>query len=101
MQTECNFDALIRAAQALRLPHADGVERQPLPFLWADGKAHVILAGADSFTKKSPGAMACHCCGKHRQTVLQRFGGAEVAMPAIEGGPPLTGVYHSVKVPHP
>ena len=27
MQTECNFDAQIQAAQALRLPHADGVER--------------------------------------------------------------------------
>ena len=35
--------------------HADGVERQPLLFLRADGKAHVILAEGDSFTKKSPG----------------------------------------------
>ena len=58
-------------------------------FLWTDGEAHVILAGGDSFAKKSPGAMVCHCCGKNRQSVPQRFGGAEVAMASIEGRPRL------------
>ena len=96
MQTECNFDAQIGAAKALRLPHADGVERRPLLFLWAHGKAHVILAGADSFAKKSPGTMVCHCCGKNRQTVPQRFAGAEVAMAGIEGQPRLTCVFRDI-----
>ena len=96
MQTECNFGAQIRAAPALRLPHVDGVERQPLLFLRADGKAHVILAGGDSFAKKSPGAMVCHCCGKTRQTVLQRFSGAEVAMANIAGRLRLTGVFRDI-----
>ena len=96
MQNECNFDAQIRAAQALRLHHANRVEHHPLLFLWADGKAHVILAGGDSFTKKSPGAMVGHCCGKNCGSVLQRFRGAEVAMAGIEVRPRLTGVFHEI-----
>ena len=96
MQTECNFDAKIRAAQPLPLPHAYGVERQPWLCRRADGKAHVILAGGGSFTKKDPGAMVCHCCGKNRETVLQQFGGAKVAMAGIEGRPRLTAVFRDI-----
>ena len=68
MQTEFSFDAQIRAANALCLPHVDGVDREPLLFLRADGKGHVILAGGESVTKKSSGAMVCHCCGQNRET---------------------------------
>ena len=46
--------------------------------------------------KKSPGAMVCHCCGKHRQTMVQRFRGAEVAMVGIVGRPRLTGVFRDI-----
>ena len=96
MQTECNVDSQLRAAQALRLPHADGVERQPLLFLRADGKAHLILVGGECFTKKSLGGMVRHCCGKNREAVLHRFGAAEVAMAGIEGRSRLTGVFHDI-----
>ena len=66
MQSECDFDTQLRAATALQLPHADGVAHSPLFFVRADGKAHIMLAGGDGFTKKSPGAMVCHCCGANR-----------------------------------
>ena len=54
MQSECDFDTQLRAATALQLPHADGVACSPLFFVRADGKAHIMLAGGDGFTKKSP-----------------------------------------------
>ena len=85
MQSECDFDAQIGAAEVFCLPYTDGVECEPLFFLRADGKAHVILTGEDGFTKKSPRAMVCDCCGKNREAVLQRFGGGEVAIAGIEG----------------
>ena len=80
MQLACDFDAQMRAAVALQLPHVDGLARNPLFFLRADGKTHIMLAGGDGFTKKSPGAMVCHCCGANRSTVLRKFGGQEVAL---------------------
>ena len=57
----------------------------------------MILAGGDSFTKKSPGAMVCRCYGKNCENVLQRFGGAEVAMACIEGRLRLTGVFREIR----
>ena len=80
MQSECDFDTQLRTATALPLPHADGVARSSLLFVHADGKAHIMLAGGGCFTKKSPGAMVCHCYGANRETVLRKFGGQEVAM---------------------
>ena len=62
MQSECDFHAQLCAAVALELPHADGLAHNPL-FLRADGKAHIMLAGEDGFTKKSRGANGPHCCG--------------------------------------
>ena len=85
MQSECGFDAQIRVAKALCLPHTDGVERDPLFFLRADGKAHMILACGDGFTKTTPGAMVCHCCGKNMETVLQCFGGARWPWHKLKG----------------
>ena len=96
MQTECNFDAQIRAAQALCLPHADKVECQLLPFVRADGRARVIMARGAFFAKESLGAMICHCCGKNGQIVLQWFGGPELAMAGIEGPTRLTGVFRDI-----
>ena len=93
MQSECDFDTQLRAATALQLPHADGVARSPLFFVRADGKDHIMLAGGDGFTKKSPGAMVCHCCGANRETVLRKFGGQEVAVEGIKGHVRLTGVF--------
>ena len=78
MKSESDFDTQLRTATALQLPHADGVARSPLFFVRADGKAHIMLAGGDGFTKKSPGAMVCQCCGANRETVLRKFGGQEV-----------------------
>ena len=75
MPSECDFDAQLRAAVAVQLPHADGVARNPLFFLRADGKAHIMLAGGDGFTKKSPRAMVCRCCGANRSMVLRKFWG--------------------------
>ena len=74
MQSECDFDTQLRAATALPLPRADGVARSPLFFVRADGKAHIMLAGGDGFTKKSPGAMVCHCCGANRETISASSG---------------------------
>ena len=54
MQSDFDFDAQLRVAVALPLPHADGLARSPLFFLQADGKAHIMLAGGDGFTTKSP-----------------------------------------------
>ena len=96
VQSECDFDTQLRAATALQLPHADGVARSPLFFVWADGKAHIMLAGGDGFTKKSPGAMVCHCCGANRETVLPKFGGQEVALEGIKGHVRLTGVFRDI-----
>ena len=96
MQLDCDFDAQIRAVAALRLPHTDGVDCEMLFFLLADCKAHVILDGGDGFTEKSPGAMMCHCCGKNRETVLQRFGGGEMAMASIVGQVRATGVCRGI-----
>ena len=93
MQSECDFDTQLRAATALQLPHADGVARSPLFFVRADGKAHIMLAGGDGFTKKSPGAMVCHCCGANREMVLRKFGGQEVALEGIKGHVRRTGVF--------
>ena len=96
MRSECDFDAQLRAAVALQLPHADGVARSPLMFLPADGKAHIMLAGGDGFTKKSPGAMVCQCCGANRATVLRKVGGQEVALEGIKGNVRLTGVFRDI-----
>ena len=96
MQSECDFDTQLRAATALQLPHADGVARSPLFFIRADGKAHIMLAGGDGFTKKSPGAMVCHCCGANNETVLRKFGGQEVALEGIKGHVRLTGVFRDI-----
>ena len=96
MQSQCDFDTQLRAATALQLPHADGVTRSPLFFVRADGKAHIMLAGGDSFTKKSPGAMVCQCCGANRETVLRKFGGQEVAVEGIKGHARLTGVFRDI-----
>jgi hypothetical protein len=96
MQSECDFDTQLRAATALQLPHADGVARSPLFFVRADGKAHIMLAGGDGFTKKSPGAMVCHCCGANSETVLRKFGGQEVALEGIKGHVRLTGVFRDI-----
>ena len=51
-----------------------------------------MLAGGDGFTKKSPGAMVCHCCGTNRSTALPKFGGQEVALEGIKRRARLTGV---------
>ena len=96
MQSECDFDTQLRAATALQLPHADGVARSPLFFVRADGKAHIMLAGGDGFTKKRPGAMVCHCCGANSATVLRKFGGQEVALEGIKGHVRLTGVFRDI-----
>ena len=96
MQSECDFDTQLRAARALQLPHADGVARSPLFFVWADGKAHIMLAGGDGLTKKSPGAMVCHCCGANHETVLGKFGGQEVALEGIPGHVRLTGAFRGI-----
>ena len=93
MQSECNFHAQHRAVVALQLPHVDGLARSPLFLLRADGKAHIMLAGGDNFTKKRPGAMVCHCCGANRSTVLRKFGGQEVVLQRIKGCARLTGVF--------
>ena len=63
MQSECDFDTQLRAAAALQLQHADGVARSLPFFVWADGKAHIMLAGGDGFTDKSLGSMVCPCRG--------------------------------------
>ena len=66
--------------------------RAPLFFVRANGKAHVLLARGDGFAKRSPRAMVCHCCIKNRDTVLRRFGSAEVANAGIEGTVHFTGL---------
>ena len=93
MQAECDFDTQLRTATALQLPHADGMARSPLFFVRADGKAHIMLAGRDGFTKKSPRAMVCHCCGANRETVLRKFGGKQVAQEGIKGLVRPTGLF--------
>ena len=93
MQLECDFDTELRAATALQLPHGDGVAHSPLFFVRADGKAHIMLAGGDGFTSKSPGDMVCQCYGANRETVLRKFGGQEVALEGIKGHVRLTGVF--------
>ena len=70
--------------------------RSPLFFVPADGKAHIMLAGGDGFTKKSPRAMVCHSCGANRETVLRKFGGQEVALEGINGHVRLTGVFRDI-----
>ena len=55
-----------------------------------------MLAGGDRFTKKSPGAMVCHCCGANRETVLRKFGGQEVAPEGIKGHVRLIGVFRDI-----
>ena len=37
-------------------------------FLWADGRAHVLLVGDYASAKQSPGAMVRHSCNKNRDT---------------------------------
>ena len=96
MQLECDFDTRLPAATALQLPHADGVARKPLFFVRADGKAHIMLAGGDGFTKKRPGDMVCQCCGANRETVLRKFKGQEVALEGIKGHVRLTGVFRDI-----
>ena len=96
MQSECDFNTHLRAATALQLPHADGVVRSPLFFFRADGKAHIMMAGGDGFTKKSPGTMVCHCCGANRDTVSRKFGRQEVALEGIKGHVRLTGVFRDI-----
>ena len=96
MQSECDFDAQLRAAVALQLPHADGLEHSPLFFLRADRKAHILLAGGDNFTKKSPGGMVCHYCSANRSTVLRKFGGQEVALEGLKGRARLSGVFRDI-----
>ena len=83
MQSECDFDTQLWVATALQLPHADGVARSPLFFVRADARAHIMLAGEDGFTKQSPRAMVCHCCGANGETVLRKFEGQEVAPEGI------------------
>ena len=85
MQWECDFDTQLRAGTALQLPHEDGVTRSPLLLVRADGKAQIMLAGGDGFTKMSLGAMVCHCCGANRETVLRKFGGQEVSLGNNQG----------------
>ena len=96
MQLECDFDTELRAATALQRRHAAGVARSSLFFVWVDGKTHIMLAGGDGFTKKSPGAMVCHCCGANRETVLRKFGGQEVALEGIKGHVRPTGVFRDI-----
>ena len=96
MQSECDFDTQLHAATALQVPHADGVAHSPLFFVRADGKAHMMLAGGDGFTKESPGAIVCHCCGANREKVLRKFGGKEVALEGIKGHIRLTGVFRDI-----
>ena len=55
-----------------------------------------MSAGGDGFTKKSPGAMVCHCGGADRSTVLRKFGGQEVALQGIKGRARLTGVFRDI-----
>ena len=40
--------------------------------------------------------MVCHCCGKNRETILQQFGGAEVANASLEGLVCVTGVLRDI-----
>ena len=96
MQSECDFNAQLRPAVALQLPHANGLARSPLFFLRAYGKTHSMLAGGDGFTKKSPGAMVCHGCGVNRSTVWRKFGGQEVAPSGIKGRAHVTGIFRDI-----
>ena len=93
MQLECDFDAQLYAAVALQLPHADWLARSPLCFLRADGKANIMSAGGDGFTKKNSRAMVCHRCGVNRSMVLRKFGGQEVALQGIKGPARVTGEF--------
>ena len=96
MQSECDFDTQLRAATALQLPHAYGVPRSPLFFVRVDGKAHIMLAGGDGFTKKSPWAIVSHYCGANRETGLRNFGGQGVALEGIKGHVRLAGVLRDI-----
>ena len=62
----------------------------------ADGKAHIMLAGGDGFTKKSPGTMVCHCCGGNLETILRKLGGQEVAVEGNKGHVRRTGVFRDI-----
>ena len=86
MRAECDFASHPIAMGALQQRHADGVAHNPLFFLLADAKAHIIPAGADGFTKKSTGAIVCHSCGGNCAMTLCKSGGQEVALDGI-GGP--------------
>ena len=96
MQSESDFDTQLRAATDLELLHADGVAPGHLFFVRVDGKAHIMLAGGDGFTKKSPGAMVCQCCGANHETALRKLGGQEVALKGIKGHVRLTEVFPDI-----
>ena len=92
LQNQCDFDGQLRAAAIAKLPQDDEGVHASLFFLRANGKAYVLLAGGDGFAKQSPGAMVCHCCSKDRDTILGRFGSAEVASAGMAGTLRFTGV---------
>ena len=85
LPNECDFAGQIRAAATAKLPHEDGAAHALVFFLWAHGKAHGLLAGGHGSAKQSPGAMLCRCCSENRDTLLPRFGSAEVANAGIQG----------------
>ena len=54
------------------------------------------LLGMMALQSKARGAFVCQCCSKNDDTVLRRFGGAEVANAGIEGTVRFTGAFRVI-----
>lgn len=82
------FDGQLRELERTPVP-VHGTERLVLPFLCADGKAQVFMAGCDDWKSKGVTACICWACGGNRATIMAAFGRpAAIAQPLVQGLPP-------------
>ena len=92
---DLDLDRQLRSLQDVRI-RVEGVEMDVLPFLCADSKAHVIMAGGAAFTKGGPFASVCWVCARSRASILALFGTITAMDTPISGTIPVTGILRPI-----
>ena len=71
---EIDFDDELCKAATVSFKDTEGNDRQSLFFLFAYGKAKVLMAGCQNWKAECPGATVCCVCMRNRALCLATFG---------------------------
>ena len=93
---EIDFGDELRKAATPSFKDTGGNDRQSHFFLFADGKAQVLMAGCQNWKAESPGATVCWVCMRNRALCLATFGTASATHGNWEGAVAIGAIYRTI-----